>query len=102
MAANLVYDPSSRPMNYACGVSGSGTNYEKIYEWNPERLHLVFSNAPECSGLDKARHHGAKAVSLDSARYFHEMWGLEKIPRHGLERDSFDMAIMTLVEQEIP
>jgi len=27
------------------------------------------------------------------------MWGLEKIPRHGIERDSFDIAIMTLVEQ---
>jgi folate-dependent phosphoribosylglycinamide formyltransferase PurN len=30
------------------------------------------------------------------------MWGLEKIPRLGVERDSFDKAIMTLVEQQVP
>lgn len=99
MAVSLVYDPSSRPMNYACGVSGSGTNYEKIHEWNPERHHLVFSNSPACSGLVKARNSGAMVVSLDSAKYFREMWGLGNIPRNGFERDSFDMAIMTLVEQ---
>jgi phosphoribosylglycinamide formyltransferase-1 len=88
-------------MRYACAVSGSGTNYEKIYEWDPEKDHLVFSNAPHCAGIAKARNHGAPAVCLDSKRYFHEMWGLEKIPRSGVERNSFDMAIMTLVEQTL-
>lgn len=100
MTSKLVYDLSSAAsMRYACGVSGSGTNYEKIYEWHPDKYHVVFSNAPGCAGIGKARNHGASVAVLDSQRYFHEMWGLEKIPRHGTERNSYEMAIMTLVEQ---
>ncbi len=101
MTARLVYDPASGPMSYACGVSGSGTNYERIYEWDPKKHHVVFSNAPGCAGLQKAEKHGAPVVSLDSGRYFREMWGLGKLPRYGVERNSFDMAIMTLVEQTL-
>ena len=88
-------------MRYACGVSGSGTNYEKIYERAPETYHIVFSNVPDCVGVAKARNHGAPVVSLDSKRYFREMWKLEKVPRYGVERNSYDMAIMTLVEQTL-
>ena len=101
MAANLVFDPSSSPMRYACGVSGSGSNYERIYEEDTRKFHVVFSNAPGCAGLAKAANHGAAVVYLDSERYFREMWGLDRIPRYGVERDSYDRAIMTLVEQAI-
>ena len=101
MTARLVFDPSLSTMKYACGVSGSGTNYDRIYEGDPRKQHVVFSNVPGCSGVIKARNYGAQAVSLDSAIYFREMWGLEKVPRHGVERDSYDMAIMTLVEQTL-
>ncbi|NLW35104.1 MAG: hypothetical protein GXY80_06425 [Syntrophorhabdus aromaticivorans] len=102
MAVKLVYDPSSsRAMRYACGVSGSGSNYEKIYERAPETPHVVFSNASECPGVVKARNNRVPVVSLDSTRYFREMWGLDNIPRHGVERNSYDMAIMTLVEQTL-
>ena len=99
MTARLVHDPSSGAMRYACGVSGSGSNYEKIYERNPDREHLVFSNSPHCAGVAKARSHGAPVALLDSVRYFQEMWGLNRIPRDGVERDGYDRAIMTLVEQ---
>ena len=101
MTARLVFDPSLGTMRYACGVSGSGTNYDRIYEGDPRKQHVVFSNVPGCAGMIKARNYGAQAVSLDSAIYFREMWGLEKVPRHGVERDSYDMAIMTLVEQTL-
>ncbi|HEY3276270.1 MAG TPA: formyltransferase family protein [Syntrophorhabdaceae bacterium] len=101
MTAKMVYDPSSGPMRYACGVSGSGSNYERIYEWDPGRDHVVFSNVPHCTGLDKARNNGAPVVLLDSDLYFRHMWALEKMPRSGVERDSYDMAIMTLVEQTL-
>ena len=74
MKARLVYDPSSGPMRYSCGVSGSGTNYEKIYEWDPGKYHVVFSNAPGCAGIAKARKRGAPVVFLDSEKYFREMW----------------------------
>lgn len=97
--AKLVYDPSSGPMRYACGVSGSGTNYEKIFARDPGKYHVVFSNAPGCAALAKAQKNGAPVVVLDSRKYFGEMWGLEKVPRYGVERNSFDRALMTLVEQ---
>lgn len=99
MTATLVYDPSSGPMRYACGVSGSGTNYDRIYERDPGKCHVVFSNAPGCAAITKAGKRGVQVAVLDSGKYFREMWGLEKIPRHGVERNSYDMAIMTLVEQ---
>jgi phosphoribosylglycinamide formyltransferase-1 len=101
MAAKLVFDPSLSKMKYACGVSGSGTNYDRIYEGDPQKEHLVFSNVPGCRGMEKAWKYGAQAVSLDSDIYFKEMWGLDKAPRHGVERNSYDMAIMTLVEQTL-
>ncbi|MCX5814046.1 MAG: formyltransferase family protein [Proteobacteria bacterium] len=101
MTARLVYDPSYAPMNYACGVSGSGSNYDKIYAYDPDKHHVVFSNAPGCEGIVKAKKHLTPAVSIDSDRYFHDMCRLEKVPRYGVERDSYDMAIMTLVEQAL-
>jgi phosphoribosylglycinamide formyltransferase-1 len=88
-------------MRYACGVSGSGTNYEKIYARDPGAYHVVFTNAPGCAGTRKAARNGAPVVALDSGKYFRDMWGVEKIPRYGVERNSYDRAIMTLVEQTI-
>ena len=63
MTARLIYDPSSAPLRYACGVSGSGSNYEKIHAGHPEARHVVFSNVPDCAGLAKARNSGAPAVA---------------------------------------
>lgn len=99
--AQLLFDPSSSPMVYACGVSGSGTNYERISEKDPGKRHIVFSNVPDCAGVKKARTNGVPAVSLSSAKYFREMWGIEKVPRYGVERNSYDRAMMTLVEQTL-
>jgi len=101
MAAKLVYDPSSAALRYACGVSGSGSNYEKIYERSPKTPHVVFSNTSNCSGVAKAQNNGVPVVSLDSVRYFREMWGLDNIPRHGVERNSYDIALMTLVDHSL-
>jgi len=101
MAAKLIYDPLSGPIRYACGVSGSGTNYDKIYERDPNKHHLVFSNVPGCAGVLKAKDRGVAVALMDSAKYFGQMWGLEKVPRYGVERNSYDMAIMTLMEQEL-
>lgn len=101
MAAKLIFDPSKGHIRYACGVSGSGTNYDRIYERDPEKYHVVFSNAPQCTGVEKAKRRGVPVVVLDSSRYFRDMWRLEKVPRYGVERNSYDMALMTLVEQAI-
>ena len=101
MTAKLIYDPSSGPIKYACGVSGSGTNYDRIYERDPAKYHVVFSNAPTCAGVSKAKDRGVPVALLDSEKYFKEMWGVEKVPRYGVERNSYDMALMTLVEQTL-
>ncbi len=99
MTTRLIYDPFSGRMNYACGVSGSGTNYEKIYEWDPDKYHVVFSNVSDCQGIVKAKNHGAAVVVLDSKRYLEETFRSQKNSRHGDVRDSFDKEIMTLVEK---
>jgi len=96
-----VYTPWDRPLIYACGVSGSGTNYDKIYEGDPKKPHIVFSNVLNCSGINKARARNVPVVILDSKIYFKKMWGIEKVPRYGVERNSYDMALMTLVEQNL-
>ncbi len=101
MTARLIFDPSNGPIRYACGVSGSGTNYDKIYEKDPGKPHVVFSNAPMCSGVEKAKSRGVPVALLDSVRYFRDMWGVETVPRYGVERNSYDRALMTLVEQEL-
>jgi len=46
MVAELVYTPSSEPMKNALGVSGSGTNFVRIYERDPNQRYIVFSNSP--------------------------------------------------------
>lgn len=101
MKGNPVYIPCDRPLRYACGVSGSGTNYDKIYEGDPEKPHIVFSNILNCSGINKAKARNVPVVVLDSKIYFKKMWGIEKVPRYGVERNSYDMALMTLIEQSI-
>ncbi|HOP85178.1 MAG TPA: formyltransferase family protein [Syntrophorhabdaceae bacterium] len=101
MKGKPVYTPWDRPLIYACGVSGSGTNYDKIYEGDPKKPHIVFSNVLNCSGINKARARNVPVVILDSKIYFKKMWGIEKVPRYGVERNSYDMALMTLVEQNL-
>jgi len=97
----LIYNPSSGPMKYACGISGSGSNYDKIYEKDPGKYHVVFSNTSDCKGIKKAMERNVSVILLDSDKYFHEMCGIEKIPRYGLERNNYDVALMTLVEQAL-
>ncbi len=101
MKGKPVFAPTHGSLRYACGVSGSGTNYDKIYEADPHKPHIVFSNIPDCSGVLKAKKRNVPVVTLDSKVYFRKMWGIERVSRYGIERNSYDMAIMTLVEQEL-
>ncbi|HOV89290.1 MAG TPA: formyltransferase family protein [Syntrophorhabdaceae bacterium] len=101
MKGKPVFAPIHGILKYACGVSGSGTNYDKIYEADPLKPHIVFSNNPDCSGVFKAKKRNVPVATLDSKIYFKKMWGAERVPRYGVERNSYDMAIMTLVEQEL-
>jgi phosphoribosylglycinamide formyltransferase 1 len=80
-------------------VSGSGSNYDKIFEASPGAPHVVFSNAPDCAGVKKAQTRGVPVATLDSRIYFNDMWNVGRIPRNGVERDGYDKALMTLVTQ---
>ena len=101
LTAHRIHDPSFGALRYACGVSGSGSNYDRIFEASPETRHVVFSNAPDCDGVKKARVRGVPIAVLDSRIYFNDMWSVERIPRNGKERDGYDKALMTLVTQTL-
>ena len=88
-------------MNIACFVSGSGTNYERIYERDKNKNYFVCSNTSYCAGVKKARANGHSTTVLDSNLYFIRTLDSEKIPRRGTERDSYDIELCTLMEQEI-
>lgn len=98
----LIYDPALRNrMTVAVGVSETGTNFERIYDFDPVKNYnyIVFSNAPNCLGVKKAGDRNLPVVTLDSKLFFESMLGLQQVPRHGAERDAYDAAIFTLVEQ---
>ena len=79
----------------------SGTNYERIAEKDCHKYYIVCSNAPGCGGINKAVRNDHTIATLDSGIYFKDMPGLEKIPRKGAERDSYDKALCTLMEHNL-
>jgi folate-dependent phosphoribosylglycinamide formyltransferase PurN len=88
-------------MNIACFVSGSGTNYERIYERDKTKNYFVCSNTSYCAGVTKAKANGHSTTVLDSNLHFKRALHSEKISRRGTERDSYDTALCTLMEQEM-
>ena len=88
-------------MNIACFISGSGTNYERIYERDRNKKYFICSNTSDCAGVKKARENGHSTTVLDSELHFVRKLDSEKIPRRGAERESYDIALCTLMEQEI-
>ncbi len=88
-------------MNIACFVSGSGTNYERIYERGKDKNYFVCSNTSDCAGVKKARANGHSTTVLDSKLHFIRTLDSGKIPRRGTERESYDKALCTLMEEEI-
>jgi phosphoribosylglycinamide formyltransferase-1 len=97
----LIYDPKKQGMKIACFVSGSGTNYEKIFRRDQTKKYFLFTNRPECGGIRIAPENKIPPLILDSDHYFGEMLRSEKTARKGMERDSYDMAACTLIEQTI-
>ena len=88
-------------VNIACFVSGSGTNYERIYERDKNKKYFVCSNTSYCEGVKKARANGHPTMVLDSKLHFIRTLDTENIPRRGAERESYDVALCTLMEREI-
>ncbi|HSE83584.1 MAG TPA: formyltransferase family protein [Thermodesulfobacteriota bacterium] len=102
----LIYEPQAGPMSVAVFVSGSGTNFIALYEEQKRleksgaagygRVDAVFTNAPGCTGAEKAKEFGIPLLSLNSRSYFD---ALEKNPDDEEARDYYDAATISLVEE---
>lgn len=102
----LIYEPKAGPMSVAVFVSGSGTNFVALYEeqkrlqksgaTNYGRIDAVFTNAPRCTGAEKAKEFGIPLLSLNSKSYFDV---LGKNPDDNEVRDYYDAATVSLVEE---
>ena len=90
-------------MIIVCFVSGSGTNYQKIVERDPNHNYLVFTNRPGCEGILKARANGHIVIELSHVPYFkgaREKYG-GNIPRNCLEREKYEQNAWRLIEDRI-
>ena len=91
-------------MTIACFVSGSGTNYQRIVERDPNHNYVVFTNRPGCEGILKARVNGHIVIELSHVPYFRgarEKYG-GIIPRNCLEREKYEQDVWQLIENRIP
>ncbi len=105
MPINL-YSNINIPMKIAIFASGSGTNFEKIYERQKQlekqseinfaNVNLVFSNNPDAEVLKKAESYGIKTISLSSKKFF-ELLG--ESPNNESHRKTYDAAVISLIEQ---
>jgi len=105
-STELIYKPKDHPMSVAVLVSGSGTNLVALHEeqkrlervggHNYGRIDVIFTNDPNCKGVERAREFGIPVLSLASKSYF-DM--LQKSLDDELTRDFYDAAVITLIEQ---
>ncbi len=101
-----VYDPekSGKRMTIVCFVSGSGTNYREIVAGNPEHNYIVFTNRPDCGGVEIAGKNGHKVLELSHIPYLREVrkrYGPGKVPRNAPERIEYETDLCRLIEGEI-
>jgi phosphoribosylglycinamide formyltransferase-1 len=100
-----IYDPKNGAMKVAVLVSGSGTNFLKIYEEqlrleklgekNYGKVEVVFTNVANCKGAEKARDLGIPVLSLSSKSFFEI---LHTNPDNNQARDYYDAATITMIE----
>ena len=92
-------------MKVAVLVSGSGTNFLKIYEEQLRleklgekhygKVEVVFTNVPNCKGAEEARDLRIPVLSLSSKSFFEI---LNVSPDDNEARDFYDAATVTLIE----
>jgi len=101
----LIYDPKlhGTRMTIVCFVSGSGTNYQKIVERDPNHNYLVFTNRPGSEGGLKAKANGHIVLELSHVSYFREArvkYG-GSIPRNCPEREKYERDVWQLIESRL-
>jgi len=102
----LIYDPNlhGSRMTIVCFVSGSGTNYQKIVERDPNHDYVVFTNRPGCGGADKARANNHIVIELSHLPYLAAAkgkYGSMNIPRNCPERVKYEQDVWQLIEDKI-
>ncbi len=100
-----VFDPAGRGprMKVVCFVSGSGTNYEKIVERNPQHDYVVFTNRPDCRGAQMAKHNKHALVVLSHVPYLkaaRARYG-GNVPRNSPEREEYEREACRRIEEVI-
>jgi phosphoribosylglycinamide formyltransferase-1 len=102
----LIYDPakSGKHMTIVCFVSGSGTNYREIVKRDPNHHYIVFTNRPDCGGVDIAKQYGHEVISLSHIPYLREArkkYGAGNVPRNAPERIKYEHDLCHLIEDKI-
>lgn len=91
-------------MIIVCFVSGSGTNYEKIVERDPDHDYVVFTNRPDCEGVQKARANKHVTIELSHLSYLRaarDRYGKAGIPRNCPERLKYEQDVWQLIEGKV-
>ncbi|MFO7772893.1 MAG: formyltransferase family protein [Dehalococcoidia bacterium] len=91
-------------MTIVCFLSGSGTNYQRIVERDPGQDYVVFTNRPDCAGLNKARANKHVTIELSHLPYLkaaRDEYGSANIPRNCPERVKFEQDVWRLIEHKI-
>ena len=91
-------------MTIVCFVSGSGTNYEKIVERDPGHDYVVFTNRPDCEGVQKARANKHVTIELSHLPYLQaarDRHGKAGVPRNCPERLKYEQDVWQLIEEKV-
>lgn len=102
----MIYNPKllRGRMVIVCFVSGSGTNYQKIVERDPNHDYVVFTNRPGCEGVEKARANKHVVVELSHVPYLkgaRDKYGPAGIPRNCPERETYERDVWSLIEDKV-
>jgi phosphoribosylglycinamide formyltransferase 1 len=102
----LVFDPAQHGtrMTIACFISGSGTNYREIVYKNPNHNYVVFTNRPDCEGVNIARANKHPVVVLSHVPYLRDArkkYGAGNVPRNCEERIKYEQDLSKLLENSI-
>lgn len=101
-----IYNNPDKPMSIAVFLSGTGTNFDAIYNEqvkressgtiNYARIDAVFTNVPDCKGAKKAERRGIPVVSLSSGGYYRY---INTDPGDEKFRKYYDAAVLSLLER---
>ncbi len=102
----LIYKPDNDPMDVAVFISGSGTNLRALYEEQRRleelgdksygKIRVVFTNVPNCMGVEIAKGFRIPVISLNSKSYFEI---LQKSTDDDEAREYYDSAAIALIEE---